>query len=73
MGYTLHFRLQVFLKLFYLLKLFLHKICKSANFVVPLHPHSVLGKQVRFLHRPAAVICNIVCFVSKSLPIRWEG
>ena len=31
------------------------------------------GKQVRVLHRPAAVICNIVCSESKSLPIRWEG
>ena len=55
--------------------------CVCAFFVVPLQPHSVksaplahearwgprLGKPVKFWHRPAAVICNIVCIVSKSL------
>ena len=58
---------------FIIQKLFPLKICTSANFVVPLHPHSVVGKPVRFWHRPAAVICNIVYSESKSLPIRWEG
>ena len=45
----------------------LHISCVFEKITLPLHPHSVLGKPVRFWHRPAAVICNIVCFVSKSL------
>ena len=47
MGYTLHFRPQENTLLLYLLKLFQHKICKSANFVVPLHPNFATFKTFR--------------------------
>ena len=50
----------------------IHYLCTRIQLRAPHSPTKLvgdpaLGKPVRFWHRPAAVICNIVCSESKSL------
>jgi hypothetical protein len=49
-----------------LLKLFLHKICTSANFIVPLHREPALGMSVHQRRRVADIIRRRLLAVPKS-------